>query len=842
MVPRKKKHCSGGIARGEQEQLWLDSLTDEENGDHGGATDLEEPEPPPPGLYRVLKFGGSSVGSAPKLYQVVTIILDELRSAQGASGGGKRLAVVVSAPGDTTDWLIGAAEYAALGQLDEANATIDRISDLALANSLMPSTRCCPSARGSTPRCSLQQHMHTPSPRLPPPPPHVHQPPITPLHTPPLAALMIPPPRLPRHQALDAVLSFGERLSAALLAALLRRAGAAAVAVDARAWLVTDATFGAARVDGAASRQRLRRARALWGDRVAVNTGFIGSINARIDMYMRVDGAASTLWGDRIAVNTGFIGRTVDGRTTTLGRNGSDYTATLIGAGLLAEAVIVNTDVSGVMTADPTIVEDAQPVVSLSYEEALELATYGSRLFHERTMLPLMETGCRWHHKLHRSVCRHCQTSSAGVPMLIRNTSDPTGPCTTIHAAAASAAAAALSAAPAAAAARRGDVRRRAPQLLPRAPTCVTSLERLALLELGSRRLEGAGHAPLASRFFKRLALLELSSRRLEGAGHAPLASTFFNVRGVECQVEVDVHIGVEVMRLEGVRHAPLASRFFKALEHAGVATFLGAQAAHGQAASALVAQGAAAEAALRALAAEFRAEAAAGEVSAPALLQPVTMLSLVEEGLRECKRCVRAEMVPSGTEACAARNQQTQKTAGLSASFFGALAASNINVLQPCVSFFGASAASNINVLQVGAGARSLSCAVRGGDTAAAVRAVHQACNLRRARASLLLVAAGSSAWAARVAKNSLGIYGYAYKPIHTCVRARRSDAHRLYLSNACNGRLRSKGDVNRAARLRYGNTCRALSLHKHIVEAATPYRDVVQPEHAQALSHVPT
>jgi hypothetical protein len=73
-------------------------------------------------------------------------------------------------------------------------------------------------------------------------------------------------------------------------------------------------------------------------------------------------------------------------------------------------------------------------------------------------------------------------------------------------------------------------------------------------------------------------------------------------------------------------------------LERAGVATFLGAQAAHGQAASALVRQGDPAAAALAALAAEFRAEAAAGEVAAPAVAQPVTMLSLVQEGLRQVR------------------------------------------------------------------------------------------------------------------------------------------------------------------------------------------------------------
>jgi aspartate kinase len=66
----------------------------------------------------------------------------------------------------------------------------------------------------------------------------------------------------------------------------------------------------------------------------------------------------------------------VDGKTTTLGRNGSDYTATILGAALAADKVVINTDVPGVMTADPRIVEDAVPVSHLTFAEALELAVY----------------------------------------------------------------------------------------------------------------------------------------------------------------------------------------------------------------------------------------------------------------------------------------------------------------------------------------------------------------------------------------------------------------------------------------------------------------------------------
>ena len=80
-------------------------------------------------------------------------------------------------------------------------------------------------------------------------------------------------------------------------------------------------------------------------------------------------------WGHRVSVHTGFIGSSKDGRTTTLGRNGSDYTATILGASLSAKEVVINTDVAGVMTADPRIVLDAVPVSNLTFAEAFSRST-----------------------------------------------------------------------------------------------------------------------------------------------------------------------------------------------------------------------------------------------------------------------------------------------------------------------------------------------------------------------------------------------------------------------------------------------------------------------------------
>jgi aspartate kinase len=154
------------------------------------------------------------------------------------------------------------------------------------------------------------------------------------------------------------MLAFGERLSAELFAAGLRQAGIPASAVVAGdAGLVTNDHFGGARPLPEAE-DRLRQTFATRS---------------------------------RLPVVTGFLGRTPDGRTTTLGRGGSDYTASFLGAALGAEEIQIWTDTNGMLSADPDIVPEARPVPHLSFAEASELAYFGARVLHPKTILPAME-------------------------------------------------------------------------------------------------------------------------------------------------------------------------------------------------------------------------------------------------------------------------------------------------------------------------------------------------------------------------------------------------------------------------------------------------------------------
>ncbi|QDG50760.1 bifunctional aspartate kinase/homoserine dehydrogenase I [Persicimonas caeni] len=420
--------------------------------------------------YRVLKFGGSSLGAAPRLSQVVDLIVEEREESP--------LAVVCSAMGDTTDWLLEAVELAAGGDLDGAEALVDRIADLATSNALVVLEGDALEADGPAPASA----------------PHAQITPVVREMLEPLRKLLlgISLLREKTEQSLDLVLSFGERLSATIVAELVAARGVEATFVDARDWVVTDATFGSARVDWEASKARLD----------ALREG----------------------WGDAVPIHTGFLGQTPDGRTTTLGRNGSDYTATLLGRGLDADEVVICTDVSGVMTADPFIVDDAYPVASLSYLEALELANYGARMFHNRTMLPLIESG---------------------IPMRIRNTMDPDEPGTRIDALGVG----------------EGDQ-----------PTCVTSLENLALVDLRWRELS---------------------------------------------------------------RQAQMGRRVLRAFEEAGVTVWMATQAAHGQAVSVVVPVDEV-ERAKAAIEEAFAWELERGEVEPVDVRRPVTLLSLVAEKMRD--------------------------------------------------------------------------------------------------------------------------------------------------------------------------------------------------------------
>jgi len=159
----------------------------------------------------------------------------------------------------------------------------------------------------------------------------------------------------------DAVASFGEQLSANILAALLREQGARAQVVSATEVIVTDDGFGAASPKMELTRQRLQ-------ERI-------------VPLLQR----------GVIPVITGFVGATQEGVPTTLGRGGSDLSAALVGAGLSADEVWIWSDVDGILTADPNIVAQARTLTELSYAEAAELAYYGADVLHPKTIQPVVE-------------------------------------------------------------------------------------------------------------------------------------------------------------------------------------------------------------------------------------------------------------------------------------------------------------------------------------------------------------------------------------------------------------------------------------------------------------------
>jgi aspartokinase/homoserine dehydrogenase 1 len=329
---------------------------------------------------------------------------------------------------------------------------------------------------------------------------------------------------------LDALLAHGELLAARLLTAALRASGVEARFVDSREWTVTDARFGQARVDRSASLDRVR--------------------------------ALRSSWDTALTVHTGFLGRTPEGQTTTLGRNGSDYTAALLAQFLGASELVRWTDVSGIMTADPRLVQDAYPVRSLSYDEALELANLGAKVLHPRTVAPLVE---------------------AGIPLRIRNSLCPDDPGTLIDAAGS-----------------RDEAR----------PTCVTSQQSLALISVEWKRL--TGETPVGERVLaalsqaavtvwiavqsphgRALALvvpqgsLALAVQVVSSELHAELASREVDALGVREPVTLLTLVAEAMGRTVGV-----AGRFFGALGAVGINVRASAQGAGSRSISAVIDEG----------------------------------------------------------------------------------------------------------------------------------------------------------------------------------------------------------------------------------------------------------
>lgn len=181
---------------------------------------------------------------------------------------------------------------------------------------------------------------------------------------------------------LDAVAGRGELWSSRLVAAALAGAGLDAVWVDVRPLMITDGRFTRA-------------------------TPYVQVVNKRARECLRPMCEAG-----QIPVTQGFIGSTGKGMPTTLGRGGSDFTAALLGAALEVTRVEIWTDVDGLMTADPRIVHSARTLARASYEEAAELATFGAKILHPATALPLVRSG---------------------IPIVILNSTRPEGTGTTIE-------------------------------------------------------------------------------------------------------------------------------------------------------------------------------------------------------------------------------------------------------------------------------------------------------------------------------------------------------------------------------------------------------------------------
>lgn len=166
---------------------------------------------------------------------------------------------------------------------------------------------------------------------------------------------------LPLSMLKDAIVSYGEQLSSRLLAEVLKAKGINARQMDARRLIVTDDEFGAAQP--------------IWDETAEL---------VRIELQPAIESGEVPIMG-------GFIAGNRAGETTTLGRGGSDYSAALVAAALNASELQIWTDVTGVMTCDPRICGDARTIPVLSYEEAAELAYFGAKVLHPKTIKPAVD-------------------------------------------------------------------------------------------------------------------------------------------------------------------------------------------------------------------------------------------------------------------------------------------------------------------------------------------------------------------------------------------------------------------------------------------------------------------
>ncbi len=433
-----------------------------------------------------MKFGGTSVGSADAHARAADIVLEEAQRWD-------KLVVVVSAMSGVTDALTEGAQTAASGD-DQTYRAI--VADLRVRHYRAIDKLLDPNGERAELLAIVDEVLDD------------------------FAAFCTSVRILGEvtDRAMDAIVSLGERINARILAATLRQREARALAVDATELIVTDDKFQNAVPLMDATREK---------------------VTARLSPLLD-EGV--------IPVVTGFMGATEAGVTTTLGRGGSDYSAAILGDCLDADEVWVWTDVDGVMTSDPRLVPDARVLPMLSYNELSELAYFGAKVVHPRTIRPVVERG---------------------IPLRVKNTFNPTHPGTRVN---------------------------QGTETTPSTIKAVTAIQRLSLVNVEGRGMMGV--PGIAARTFAAVASQGASVLMITQASSEQSISFLIPTETVDPVIAaIEEEMALELARRDidriwamddvvivtavgaGLRTTPgVGARIFGALAHAGINVIAAAQ------------------------------------------------------------------------------------------------------------------------------------------------------------------------------------------------------------------------------------------------------------------------
>src|SRR5271170_1103162 len=277
----------------------------------------------------VMKFGGTSVESSDAIARLVRTVGSQLA---------RRPVVVVSALGKTTNRLLEFAEHARRGELYLGSKCLNELQDyhFDVAGQIANGEAVASDEALRQLEASLQRSFRD-------------------LRV--ILSEVVDEGRKVTLALLDEIASFGERMSGEIVAAALEIGGVPSVHLDARQLILTD--------------DRHTHASPLYWE-----------------SYAKLRRGICSFSDGRVAVLGGFIGSTKDGVTTTLGRGGSDLTASIVGAGISAHEIQIWTDVDGMLTCDPRVFQGGHRLRSLSYREAAALASAGAKVLHPDTVTP----------------------------------------------------------------------------------------------------------------------------------------------------------------------------------------------------------------------------------------------------------------------------------------------------------------------------------------------------------------------------------------------------------------------------------------------------------------------